>query len=314
MATEVPQIIHDVLRSPGQPLDAETRAFMEPRFGHDFGQVRVHTDAKAAESARAVNALAYTVGRDVVLGTSQYAPGNPSGRQLLAHEMAHVLQQSQTGSSAVHPKLIRRRVDAARVSCANLPRSYPIFAAIGTNDPVGVLVEADARAIEMLDNVIAELSNIRARVQAGEPPAWPLIGDAVALALRNRLRLNAEDRNIWTRTGPGTVEIIIRWYTHVRATLNGGGVRYVCLGPTCTEGDWARTIPGMMRIRLCRLFWPASVDNRALTLIHEAAHIYYGLEDAGGGAGNAACLEQFMADMNNIEILPQFVGACRPPR
>src|SRR5712692_8199293 len=55
----VPLIVHEVLRSPGQPLDASTRAFMEPRFGHDFSSVRVHTDAKAAESARAVNALAY---------------------------------------------------------------------------------------------------------------------------------------------------------------------------------------------------------------------------------------------------------------
>src|SRR6266481_6002155 len=58
--SEVPPIVHEVLRSPGQPLDAATRAFMEPRFGHDFSRVRVHTDAKAAASARAVNALAYT--------------------------------------------------------------------------------------------------------------------------------------------------------------------------------------------------------------------------------------------------------------
>src|SRR5712692_51863 len=58
---EVPDIVHEVLRSPGQPLNAATRAFMEPRFGHDFSQVRVHTDAKAAESARAVNGQAYTV-------------------------------------------------------------------------------------------------------------------------------------------------------------------------------------------------------------------------------------------------------------
>src|SRR5215212_3769005 len=57
-----PPIVHDVLRSPGQPLDPTTRAFMEPRFGHDFSQVRVYADTKAAESARAVRALAYTVG------------------------------------------------------------------------------------------------------------------------------------------------------------------------------------------------------------------------------------------------------------
>ena len=59
---EVPPIVHEVLSSPGQPLDAQTRAYMEPRFGHDFSGVRVHTDAKAMESARTVNARAYTHG------------------------------------------------------------------------------------------------------------------------------------------------------------------------------------------------------------------------------------------------------------
>ncbi len=91
----VPPIVHDVLRSPGQPLDLATRAFMEPRFRHDFSRVQVHTDAKAAESARAVNALAYTVGRDVVFGEGQYAPGKAVGKQLLAHELTHTIQQSQ---------------------------------------------------------------------------------------------------------------------------------------------------------------------------------------------------------------------------
>src|SRR2546429_2276399 len=89
----VPPIVRDVLRSPGQPLDAGTRAFMEPRFGHDFSNVRVHSDARAAESARSVNALAYTVGRDVVFGAGQYAPRTSEGRRLLAHELTHVMQQ-----------------------------------------------------------------------------------------------------------------------------------------------------------------------------------------------------------------------------
>ncbi|HLZ34839.1 MAG TPA: DUF4157 domain-containing protein [Nitrospira sp.] len=91
--TEVPPIVHEVLRSPGQPLDPATRAFFEPRFGHDFSQVRVHIDAKAAESARAVNAVAYTVGEDVVFGAGQYARKSPVGQRLIAHELAHVLQQ-----------------------------------------------------------------------------------------------------------------------------------------------------------------------------------------------------------------------------
>ena len=89
-------VVHETLNSPGRPLDANTRAFMEPRFGHDFSQVRVHADEKAAESAAAVGALAYTVGTDVVFGTGQHAPGTTAGRKLLAHELAHVVQQARS--------------------------------------------------------------------------------------------------------------------------------------------------------------------------------------------------------------------------
>jgi hypothetical protein len=89
-----PPIVHEVLGSPGQPLDRATRDFMEPRFGQDFSGVRVHTDSKAAESATVVNALAYTVGHDVVLGNRQYAPQTTAGQRLLAHELTHVIQQA----------------------------------------------------------------------------------------------------------------------------------------------------------------------------------------------------------------------------
>lgn len=149
----VPSIVHDVLRSSGQPLDATTRAFFEPRFGasihktpvrlsskvsggglniepadssyereadawadrinsgpiggplkrmHDFGQVRVHVDALAAESAQRVNARAYTVGSHIVFGKNQFDPGSASGQRLLAHELTHVLQQSDAAPQAVY--------------------------------------------------------------------------------------------------------------------------------------------------------------------------------------------------------------------
>jgi Domain of unknown function (DUF4157) len=97
---EVPSIVHDVLRSPGQGLDARARAFMEPRLGQDFSRVRVHTDAQAASSAQAVNALAYTVGHHVVFGAGRYQPHSEDGRRLLAHELTHVQQAATapTGS------------------------------------------------------------------------------------------------------------------------------------------------------------------------------------------------------------------------
>ena len=78
----------------GQPLPESARAHFEPRFGRDFSQVRMHTDTRAAESARAVNARAYTVGQNVVFGAGQYVPGTQTGQRLLAHELAHVVQQS----------------------------------------------------------------------------------------------------------------------------------------------------------------------------------------------------------------------------
>jgi hypothetical protein len=92
-----PAIVHDVLRSPGQPLDPITRAFMEPRFGHDFSGVRVHTGEDAARSAHAMNAAAYTVGRNIVFGS----PESTANRSLLAHELSHVVQQSSSDRRSV---------------------------------------------------------------------------------------------------------------------------------------------------------------------------------------------------------------------
>lgn len=92
--------VQHVLASPGRPLDASTREFFAARFGHDFGEVRIHDDATAAASARGVRALAYTVGKDVVFGAGQYSPGTKSGRHLLAHELTHVIQQR--GGSALN--------------------------------------------------------------------------------------------------------------------------------------------------------------------------------------------------------------------
>ena len=92
-----PPAVHEVLRSPGRPLDVGVRAFMEGRFGEDFSGVRIHTDPRAAASAREVDANAYTVGRHIVFGEGRYTPGLPSGDRLLAHELAHVSQAGERG-------------------------------------------------------------------------------------------------------------------------------------------------------------------------------------------------------------------------
>ena len=101
------------LKGGGQPLPKSVRTFFEPRFGHDFSQVRIHTDGQASESVRKSNAKAYTVGRDVVFGAGQYAPHSTEGKGLLAHELAHVVQQrqaapfAQASLSARHPSALK---------------------------------------------------------------------------------------------------------------------------------------------------------------------------------------------------------------
>ena len=119
-ATEIPTIVHEVLNSPGQPLDTATRAFMEPRFHHDFSGVRVHADGRAAESAQAVSALAYTVGKNVVFDQGQFNPHSDSGRKLLAHELAHVVQQKSDPAPSALPFRIGSPTDPAETQADRL--------------------------------------------------------------------------------------------------------------------------------------------------------------------------------------------------
>lgn len=100
----------------GRSLDSDTRSFMESRFNHNFSGVRIHNDSRAAESARSLDALAYTYGNNVVFGSGRYDPVSASGKHLLAHELAHVVQQSSGG-----PKKISR---ATTISGQNVTIDY----------------------------------------------------------------------------------------------------------------------------------------------------------------------------------------------
>jgi hypothetical protein len=145
----VPPVVQDVLYSPGQPLDSGTRAFMEPRFGHDFSQVRVHADERAAESARAVNALAYTVGRDIIFAAGQFKPLASEGRLLLAHELTHVVQQGRI--AGVAPKQAGSTVEATdekrsftAAPAGKVQRQF--ITPLGQGGGFGGLMERDRRA------------------------------------------------------------------------------------------------------------------------------------------------------------------------
>lgn len=108
--TEAPTSVHRTLATAGDPLPAPLRRTLEPRFGHDFSRVRVHRDAQALQSAREVHAAAYTVGQRIVFGPGQYAPDTAAGRALLAHELAHVVQQGG-GSRVLQRQLSAEALD-----------------------------------------------------------------------------------------------------------------------------------------------------------------------------------------------------------
>ena len=97
--------LSNAMQGRGEPLPDSERAFFEPRFGHDFGQVRVHTNDSAARAARVIHARAFTYGNHVFFGAGEYSPNTATGRHLFAHELTHVVQQQTT------PGLIQRQDD-----------------------------------------------------------------------------------------------------------------------------------------------------------------------------------------------------------
>jgi hypothetical protein len=324
-----PPIVHEALRSPGQPLDPATRALFEPRFGHDFSQVRVHTDSQAAESARAVKALAYTVGQDVVFGAGQYQPQTSAGRKLLAHELTHVVQQ--TGTTALQPLSLDagplepleiearqsedtlgmaadpskfsvspgraaagrlyRRVIPENVSCHTTGLTNPDLTG---DEVVATLQAADAEAITLAlrAELLLELNLLL--TQAGEP-----VDAEFDTILQEELGL--------TLTNPAHFPLVAQQrdrFRRVRETLESGYLRYICRGDRvtlvgCSEGtcgqDFAFSCPGNRLIVLCQTFWD-NPGEQAATLLHEPFHIWFHMARHAPNAlrrADASCFESF---------------------
>lgn len=148
----------EALRASGEPLDTQIRALMEPRFGHDFGQVRVHTDPRAADSAAALRALAYTVGQDVVFGAGQYAPDAGAGQRLIAHELAHVAQYDLGAPAGSFERHALSQADGVAEREADAAASQAI-----AGSPVQVQASPDAsvaREPEEKDNENKEIGEL----------------------------------------------------------------------------------------------------------------------------------------------------------
>ena len=148
----VPSAVHQVLQSPGQPLGGEIRSFLEPRFGHDFSRVRVHTEAAAAQSARAVGALAYTVGSHISFAEGSFAPSTDSGRRLLAHELTHTIQQGEAS-----PAMAPQRTAPVRRSV--LQREPNKYAKLTIEQLRKLVSNGDKEAVEALYQRYEAMSN-----------------------------------------------------------------------------------------------------------------------------------------------------------
>ena len=333
----VPPIVHEVLRSPGQPLDPATRDFFEPRFGHDFSQVRVHVDTKAAESARAVNAFAYTVGRNVVFGSGQYAPRRDAGQRLLAHELTHVAQQSNalppaqlrldsgtedgleaaaqdaeslttdnriSTRSSTHAvsasDLVRRRVVPGHVSCQQNGLTNPNLTG---DEVVAALEAADAEAITLALRAELLLDVHLLFARAGEPvdPDFDaILQEELGLTLTNpaHFRLIEQQRNRFRR---------------VRETLESGYLRYICRGGTvplvgCSAGtcgaNFAFSCPGNRLVVLCQAFWDDPTEQ-AGTILHEPFHIWFHMARHAPSAlrrADATCFEAFARRLTGEDV------------
>jgi hypothetical protein len=212
----VPTVVHDVLSSGGVPLDLAARLHMERAFGHDFSKVRIHSGERASASAQAVNARAYTVGSHIVVGSGQPGPGTMAGRRLLAHELAHVIQQASAAPAAfgelrIGPSRdgLEAEAEAAAGSVPIGPVGYlPVPSQTGQThllqrsppDQVRADPDIEKQRQEAIQTVKSQCAHIRTAAEStGIAP------EAIAGAILWEALENPYHQSVFRRLGPGKV-------------------------------------------------------------------------------------------------------------
>jgi hypothetical protein len=284
------------LRGGGQPLAQAARAFFEPRLGHDLGAVRIHDDAATHRLAGALEARAFTSGRDIGFAPGEHAPHRPAGRWLLAHELAHVVQQGAARASGVVQRLVRR----------SLVTGTP------AQNPSG----ADRRAASLLNRAVERIDAALA-ARATDPAHADVV--AVGQAMRRAFALNPSNDANWTAVAPRFgLHVIRRRLEMARDYINSVVFNYTscavggaCPGSTCgtCAGEEAFVCTGdRARIQVCPPFWAVGLNQRGRTLAHEVLHVNFGFIDDWGqpDAANAHCYAQFAALLNGFNSPPGF--------
>jgi len=269
----------------GQRLPSAEREFFESRFDHDFSDVRVHTGPRADDVARSIHAEAFTLGSDIAFADGNYRPGTRRGRELLAHELTHVVQQADQGGETAS---LQRLVSANQVSCADYPADHPTYDVTGTSDPVGRIQEAEKKALFLLDNATQRLNRYAEAIE-NDPAAVDDVPTFISEAVHEELDIEPTDPSNWTEAGAGTVSLAVHRLERVRELMDASNYEYTCVGEVgVCEGavdanayaDWDHASGSPEpEIYLCRSWWEdGSIRDNARTLIHELLHFaYWGL-------------------------------------
>ena len=247
----VPSSVQKTLSSSGKPLHPVLKHDMETRFGHNFSNVRIHTGTLAANSARDINARAYTSGNNIVFSNGQFSPYNESSRRLLAHELTHVIQQ--TDSSITN---IMRQEDTSRYTGCSIDQMSSIESALRTASLRCQL------AVFQLSGAVA-----------------PVPGrDTSGIALR---RARFMVRKIFGKYLDMTqVQEIV---SEMRDKLMSPSLNFICDNASDNDCEiWNAYVVGNRgAIHLCPGFFSSSSEQKIRTLIHEAAHLS-GIGEANG--------------------------------
>ena len=310
------------VRGGGRPLSGSERAFFEPRFGHDFNKVRVHADSRATQSAQSINARAYTFRKQIVFGPNSYHPQTSAGRQLLAHELTHVVQQN--GSSEAADSI--QRTVASNSRCAANAHEAPA-------DPLAALRDIDALAQNMslsASHLLFLESHLFDDPNFGRSPVFDAYRDwfgtpqQTTSAWRSRFRsatfaTEEEAMAYEMQVLSNRFERIHRWLARdiryrcpgtSKFTIPGG-----CRNVTCGTSGAATCPTGSRTIAICPKFW-SKKQNRDLQagyLIHEAIHPLFDFRDHStanlrGRGRNPGCYQGFIYSIFSPNLLP---GDCR---
>jgi hypothetical protein len=289
-----PPIVHQVLDSPGQPLDPATRNFFEPRFGHDFCRVRVHTDDRAAESARSVNAAAYTVGNDVVFD-SNHRPADGKSRQLVAHELAHVVQQETSMSfrgSSSGPLRISPPDDGPEREAEHAAKSLGKVSPSAHERPAVRRAPPDAGTKQAQPTQTqpqpSPYSKALTQLQTLDPVMYGYLSKATLNGASTAVRLqNATDNST---TPPTQIQITFNLIVkeavlpaNVDADFNGGV-------PVIGGQGTSRTFTANMEMSISKTASVALAEN----LFHEGIHMLLFMDDLlPGGSPHGAALTNY---------------------